>query len=451
MRFSTMQEAIAYIFVTKERLHSAGGLDELTRDITPTRNLLLATNLLDTAREYIVVTGSKGKGSITAMTAKILQTLGHTVGMVTSPHLVYWTERIRVNGEAIPEADFLRILDLLAPAIDTETVCLPADRYISPQGIFLLIALHYFNEQGVTVAVMEVGRGGRYDDMSLVPNKVSVFGPIFLEHTQYLGDSVERIAWHKAGIIKQNGFAYSVAQEPPVLDVLQREADAKLSEFFWFSSLDVGTFIGETPSGVLAHFGRYGTIALPFYGRYQIENASLAIQAAGNVHARLGGIHHNSAEYVAKVRQALESVVWYGRLQRLQDTPPVFVEGAINALSVASLLESLKTRLVSPVITIVGVPRDRDLETVYRLLAQVSDMLILTENHINPNIHFPVPAEAVALAQKVHPQVYFAPTLADAMTLARQHAWDNSTILLCVAQPLVGEAMLLWHIDPRRV
>ncbi len=443
----TLEHAVRIIFRSKERLRDQPrGLDEHVRDITPTRNLLLATGLLDTPREYCVVTGSKGKGSTTAMTAKILQELGHTVGMITSPHLVHWTERIRVNGKAIPEADFVRILEHLLPWIEAEEARLPEDRYISPQGIFLLMALHYFNEQGVNAAVVEVGRGGRYDDMSLVPNKVSLFTPIFAEHMQYMGP-VDRIAWHKAGIIKQNGFAYSVAQAPEVLDILQREADSKDAEFFWFSALDRGEFIAETPAGLLCRIGRYGEIELPFYGRYQIDNATLAVQAAGNMHARLGGIPHASPEYVERVRSALSTVRWPGRLQKLQDQPPVYVEGAINPLSVQSMLESLKTRLVSPVITIAGVPQDREMAEVYRLLAAESDLLILTENHINPNIRFPRPQDALALAGQFHKNVHYRPTLAEAFALAKEHAWDNSTVLMAVAQPLVGEAMLLWGVD----
>src|SRR5262249_40359729 len=136
------------------------GLDENTRDVGPTRRLLMATDLLATPREYAVVTGSKGKGSTTVITAKLLQHLGHTVGTITSPHLVSWRERVRVNGKAIPEADLLRILDELAPEIDTIEATLSGKHYFSPQGIFLAVALRWFDEQGVKAAVLEVGRGG---------------------------------------------------------------------------------------------------------------------------------------------------------------------------------------------------------------------------------------------------------------------------------------------------
>src|SRR6185436_16770222 len=170
--FNNEAEGITYIFRSMRKLRGHDrGLDEHTRDVSPTRRLLMATDLMSTPREYAVVTGSKGKGSTTVITAKLLQHLGHKVGMITSPHLVSWRERIRVNGQAIPEPDLLRILSELAPHIDEIEAHLNERQYFSPQGIFLAVALRWFNEQDVKAAVLEVGRGGRFDDISVVPNK----------------------------------------------------------------------------------------------------------------------------------------------------------------------------------------------------------------------------------------------------------------------------------------
>src|SRR5215813_4897732 len=128
MRFANEAEAVTYIFRSLRRLRGVDrGPDELSRNTAPTKQLLQATGLLAAVvldhtapvhREYAVVTGSKGKGSTTAITAKLLQHLGHTVGMISSPHLVSWRERIRVNGRAIPEVDLVRILNELEPNID---------------------------------------------------------------------------------------------------------------------------------------------------------------------------------------------------------------------------------------------------------------------------------------------------------------------------------------------
>ena len=160
--FESMDAALDYIFATRRRLDAAPrGLDEYTRDVSLTRGLIERASLLEDEREYVVVTGSRGKGSVTTITAKLLQTLGWRVGTITSPHLVRWNERIRVDGRMIPTDDFLRILRQLRPAIDSVTAGLAPRQYLSPQGIFLAIALSYFSESEVDVAVLEVGRGGR--------------------------------------------------------------------------------------------------------------------------------------------------------------------------------------------------------------------------------------------------------------------------------------------------
>jgi len=452
MPFTKEAEAIAYIFRSKRKIDDLPrGLDEHTRDITPTRKLLTLTRLPAQKREYAVITGSKGKGSTAAIMAKVLQHLGHRVGLITSPHLVQWYERIRINGQAIPQADFLRILSDLEPAIDEIEATLTPQQYISPQGIFLLIALRWFDEQDVNAAVVEVGRGGRFDDMSLVPNQVSLFTPIVMEHAQYLGNSLERIAWHKSGIIKTGSYVYSVPQEKSVLDVIQSEADSKNAEFYWLSSLDMGEYLGDTPRGIRMKLHRYGEVEVSLFGRYQVQNATLAVQAAGNMHSRLKGVPHASAEYAERVRAGLAAVQWMGRMQKLQDQPPVYVDGAINVLSARSFLESVAPYLTGHVVIIAGVPTDRDYPEVYRVLAEKADTLILTDTDIHPNIHFPDAETALSAAQTVHHDVIYGGKLPDALQIAREKAGSSGVILLAVAQPLVGEAMLIWQIDTSKI
>lgn len=452
MRFETMQSAIDYMMHTRRTRIVQRGLDEHTRNISHTQKLLVATGLpKNQQRQYCVVTGSKGKGSTAVITAKLLQSLGHKTGLITSPHLRYWNERIRINGRAIPDEDFMRILDSLAPAIDAQIATMSETQYLSPQGVLLLVALQWWDEEGVTAGVLEVGRGGRFDDMAVLPNKVSLFTPIFIEHAQYLGNSLERIAWHKAGIMSQNSYAYSVAQDPIVMEVLQKEADATDSEFFWFSKLDMGQYIDDTPTGIRMSLQRYGEIDLPFYAHHQIQNATLAVQAVGNMHARLKGIDHTSPEYVKRIRQGLESVIWHGRLEKLQDNPAVYVDGAINVASAKDFIGSIKERLTHPIVTIVGVPQDRDVEGVYKVYAEVSDSLIITENNIHPYIHFPEKEDSLEIARRHHEDVSHRKILPDALELAYEKTGETGTILLGVAQPLVGEAMMIWDIDTLQI
>ncbi|MDX2077890.1 MAG: Mur ligase family protein [bacterium] len=446
MRFITETEAITYVFESLARTNwRERGLDEHTRDLNPSRKLLMATGLLESRREYAVVTGSKGKGSVTAITAKLLQSLGHTVGMVTSPHLTTYRQRFRVNGRMISEEDLVRIINELAPHIDAVNASLEDGRYLSPQGIFLAVALKWFDEQDVTVAMIEVGRGGRYDDNSLVNNRLSLFTPIILEHTRYLGKTLDRIAWHKAGIIKPHGIAYSLPQAPIVMDVLRREADAVEARFEWLANSDMGEYLGHATGdkvGMRVEMGRYGEVTIPMLGRYEIENASLAVWAAGNMHGRLKTeIKHGSPDYVERIRYGLEHVFWPGRCQKLQDSPAVFIDGAINPLSAKSFVDSVRDFLTDPVVAVLAVPFDRDLDGVGKIFAQISDTIILTQTDRNIAIPFPAPEMALGVVRQYHDNVHFAPTIAQAIDLAKEHATIHGTVLMSVAQPAIGDAM----------
>ncbi len=448
MRFENEADAITYVFRSmRERL--PGGVrppDDVSRDVMPTRRLIAMESLLSQHREYAVVTGSKGKGSTAAITAKLLQHLGHTVGLITSPHMVDWRERIRLNGRMIPEADFLRILSDLAPSIDDIEASLSGTQYFSPQGIFLAIALRWWDEMGANCAVCEVGRGGRFDDVAIVPNELSLFTPILLEHVQQLGPTLARIAWHKAGIIKPGGFAYSVPQAREVLDILRAEAEALGTEFVWIAPQDMGEYLGSTDDGIQMRLGRYGEVTLSLLGQYQVENATLAVQGAGNLHSRLAGVSHGSQEYVDAIRAGLADVRWPGRTQRLDTHPTIWVDGATTVIAAQLLLQSLAGKLTRPLIAIVGTPRDRDYPGVYNVLGAACDALILTENHISPNVAFPDPETALAAARACSPDVQHVPTLMQALEAARAKAGAEGTILIAAALPIVAEALQIYGL-----
>lgn len=446
--FDSMDEAIRYIFRTRRRLDAAPrGLDENTRDISLTRRLLTRAKLPAASREYAVVTGSRGKGSVTSIMAKLLQALGHTVGMMTSPHLVHWNERIRINGRMIPSGDFLRHLSALRPVIDAIGVELDDRQYLSPQGIFLAIALRWFDENQVNIAALEVGRGGRFDDVSAAPNQLAVFAPIMLEHTSLLGDALERIAWHKAGIIPRGGAAVSLPQAPSVMDVLQQEADQQESSLVCLDESNMARWVADRRGGQLIRLEPYGELFLPLLGRYQIENASLAIRAVEMLQARLSPDRPLSETYIRAIHAGLSRIKWPGRVQKLQDRPAVYVDGAITVRSAESFVASVKPHLARPVTAIVGVPRDRDYAGVYAVMAKVSQALVITQTDINPNTRFPSPAAARQAAQGLDIDLRHAADLTQALRIARGITGADGAILLAVSLMLVGECMLIWKLD----
>lgn len=444
----SIDAALDYIFKTRRRLDGAPrGLDEYTRDISLTRSLLERADLLSAECDYAVVAGSRGKGSVTTIMAKLLETLGRRVGTITSPHLAHWNERIRVNGRMIPTEDFLRILRDLQPTIDGITEALPDSQYLSPQGIFLAIALRHFSERNVNIAVLEVGRGGRFDDIAVVPNKLAVIAPIMLEHTALLGASLERIAWHKAGIIKERCSVITLPQDQKAMNALRSEAVKQSAEFTCLSEDELAKLVADLPGGQLINLPPYGELFLPLLGRYQIANATLAIRAVELLQRDLGGDAPDSPAFNSAIARGLGEVKWLGRAQQLDERPAIFVDGAITVASAQSFVASVQERLRAPVISIVGVPRDRDYGGVFRVMASVSDSLIITETDINPNTRFPTSEEALTAARAWSADVSYAPDLPGALLMARRKAGGSGTILLAVSLMLVGECMLIWDVD----
>lgn len=449
MRFHNETEAITYVF---ESLANSNwrqrGLDEDTRDIAPTRHLLDRLELPAQDRDYVVVTGSKGKGSVSAITAKLLEHLGHTVGLVTSPHLSTYRQRFRINGRMISESELVRLVNQLAPDIDAVEATLEPGKYLSPQGIFLAMALTWFDEHNVTAAVIEVGRGGRFDDNALVDNKLSLFTPILVEHARYMGNTVDRIAWHKAGIIKPGTYAFSLPQSDVARAVLEEEASRQKTNLEFISEEEMGRYLGPTTNGMLVDFGPYGEVDFPMLGRYEIANAAIALKAARNMHSRLqSDIAIDSSEYVEGIRAGLESVFWPGRCHKLQDNPTVYVDGAHNTTSAPLFIESVHERLTAPVITVLAVPTDRDYKAVYPMYAEISDALVITQSSRNITISFPDEATALPVASQFHDDVCYRHDIGEAITLAIEKAGSTGTVLLAIAQPAIGDTMVVYGLE----
>ena len=192
------EESLKYIenthkFGIKLGLDSTGKLLELLGN--PQDNL-----------NVIHVAGTNGKGSVCSFISNILKEEGYKVGLYTSPYLETFTERIRVNGENIPEEDVARIITLIKDKIDI----MISEGYSSPTEfeIVTAMAFYYYNEQNMDYVVLEVGLGGRYDSTNVIKNPlVSVIVSISLDHIGVLGDTIGKIAYEKAGIIKENGTA----------------------------------------------------------------------------------------------------------------------------------------------------------------------------------------------------------------------------------------------------
>ena len=305
---------------------------------------------------FVHVAGTNGKGSTTAFLCQMLIRAGFRVGMFTSPHLVEFEERIRINDELISKEDVTRLGNYL---LETEFELLP-----TMFDYCLAMAVLYFKEQHCDIVVMETGIGGMYDSTNAlgIP-KVAVITKIGYDHTAVLGETLTAIAEQKAGIIKKGHPVVTQRQEEEVLVVLKeayQKENGNLAKFNVVSKEDIDAL---------------DRAKMRMLGAYQKENAAAAILAFKN----LLQTWEIEKERIAKINMdvcitgALENTMWRGRMELLQEEPFFMIDGAHNGHGVHALAEGLKRLYPNEKFHfIMGVMADKDYETMIEELLPIA-------------------------------------------------------------------------------
>lgn len=311
----------------------------------------------------VQVGGTNGKGSVAALVAAMLKADGRRVGLYTSPHLVSFRERIRVDGEPIAEDAVVDGLD----ALNTLIARLDATMFEATTAL----ALDHFARESVDVAVLEVGLGGRLDATTVGVPAVTVLSRIDRDHEAYLGSTLPAIAGEKAAIIR-GGLAVSAAQHPEVEAVVLRRAAAAGVPLL-LEGRDLRVAVGQrSPDGqVITCAGPGFTLKearLGLLGSYQPSNALLAVAAA----------HHLGVGEVP-IRVGLERARWPGRFQIVPGRPTLVLDGAHNPAGARALAASLRDVFgETPVTLIVGVSADKDATAMLAALGPVATRIIRT-------------------------------------------------------------------------
>lgn len=337
----------------------------------------------------VVVTGSKGKGSVANMISRILQT-NYTVGLMTSPHITDFRERFRVNDTMISEADFCRLMAEIQPEILDIASDLAESVCISPMGIQADLALTYFSEKHTDFNVFECGKGAKYDDVNNILHDYAVINRIFLEHTRELGDTLAAIAEDKSHVITgEQKCVYFAEQEPEVLEVLVRRAEAMQVPYKIYGRDFQAENILYTCSGMLFDVvigdNIYPDLQIPLLGEHQAKNCALALAVCMDVMADL--CRKSKTFSMPAVRNNLSVLHWPGRMEVLRFDPFVLLDACINSASCENVKEVLRHLGIQNCTVIVGIPEDKDYAGVVRSMKDVAARIILTRSG-NPHYHF---------------------------------------------------------------
>lgn len=358
----TYQETVDYLF-TRLPMFSRIGAAAIKKDLTNTLRLCEAIGNPHQNFRSIHVAGTNGKGSTTHMLAAILQTAGYKTGLYTSPHLFDFRERIRVDGQMCEKEFVVEFTEKIRPLIEE----------IEPSffEITVAMAFDYFSRQQVDVAVIEVGLGGRLDSTNIITPELSIITNIGMDHVQLLGDTPAKIAFEKAGIIKQGVpvvIGQTTAETRPVFIEKAGEMAAPIVfadeeryvDEFSFEHNHLRVVIDEKKKDEKPVF----ELDLP--GLYQASNLVTVLEAVHQLKMR--GWKIDQQQVKLALQQVKKLTGLHGRWEQLRNNPRVVVDVAHNEDGIKMLAEQLEFETFHHLHIIIGMVKDKDVDGVLRLL-----------------------------------------------------------------------------------
>lgn len=366
---------------------------------------------------FIHVAGTNGKGSTCAMLESIYRAAGRRVGLFTSPHLVSFRERIQINRQPITEGEVVRQVTEIRQYLDH----FPRDHFPTFFEVVTVMALRHFAAQDCDLVVWETGLGGRLDATNIVTPLASVITNIALDHQQWLGETLAKIAAEKAGIIKPGGPVFTAAEAPEALAVIRAAAALAESQLVEVSAQDT-------------HRPPLNTLVLPLPGEHQRLNAALALAVAR-------GLADILPVDEAAICVGLRSVHWPGRFQIIRRSGGQLdvLDGAHNTAGTEALAAALQHQFPGrqPVL-ILGVMRDKDWPSMCRILAPRARSILLVPVSSQRSA---APEELVGACAAGHPGVRL--TVCHSLTEALRLTAAEPFRLITGSLYLVGEALTL--------
>lgn len=381
----------------------------------------------------IHIAGTNGKGSVSHIIAAILQQAGYRTGLFTSPHLVDFRERIKVDGEMISKQKVVNFVDKHHDTM--------LQQELSFFEMTAALAFDYFAQSDVEVAVIETGLGGRLDATNIIVPMVSVITNIGLEHTEYLGDTIQKIAAEKAGIIKKSipvVIGESDEQYNSVFEDIATEKGSKIiyaqNEFSCIEHSQNGD--RQLFKIRRTHDGNEYNVELDLAGNYQLKNIITASAAADLMH-RETPLSISRRAYLEGTRDAAAITSFKGRWQKLADKPLTICDTGHNAHGIACVAEQLRATAHNKLYCVMGFAKDKDLSHILPLLPQQAHYIFT-----NADSQRSMPAAELAhKAKDAGLDCEFAESVALALARAKELATDEDMIFIGGSTFIVAEVV----------
>ncbi len=323
--------------------------------------------------QSIHIAGTNGKGSTAAMIASLLKECGFKVGLYTSPHLVNFTERIRINGIPISESDVIRLTAYMRKAIGRINITPTFFEFVTA------MAFYYFACEKIDWGVIEVGMGGRLDATNVLLPDVSVITNISLDHTEFLGKNIPAVTFEKVGIIKAGIPVVTAVTEPVALEIVEGLAKFLGSDTHLYGR----DFEGEITSIDSKHiefnykgYKNYDNLSVLLPGRHQLYNASSAIRVCEILMQKGLPVREEA------INSGLSNLDFEGRFEWVSQTPPIILDSAHNPEAARALADAVKEffpEASKRIILIIGIMRDKDIKGIFEPLRHISREIILTQ------------------------------------------------------------------------
>ncbi len=384
----------------------------------------------------IHIAGTNGKGSTASFLASIAMEAGYKTALYTSPHLVRFTERIKINGKELSEQQLVYYIEALRPAIEAS--------HATFFEAATAVAFLYFADEGVDLAVVETGLGGRFDATNIVLPLVSVITNIAFDHTEHLGNTLPKIAREKGGIIKRGAPVVTGVTDRTVLAVLQNIARRKRTRVFEVDRIAGGVPVagiqGRQTYRLTAGMMRGKKILPGLPGAHQVTNARLAIAAMDLLMRtrRQHGLRVTKSAVSRGLERVRENTGLQGRLEKVQKGGPYLLDVAHNPDGIQTLIRALPGGARKPRIAVFGVMKDKDYRSMLDALSGTVPTLVLVA---------PKTGRALTVstlyreARKRGVKVISAGSVARGLREARRRAGHSGTVLVTGSHYVVAEAL----------